>query len=163
MRSRLVVRRDVAAVELHALNDLELGLQALRVFHRDDAFFADLLHRLGDDVADGLVAVGRDGADLRDVFLAVDRLAELLDLGDHHLDRLVDAALQVHRVVAGGDQLQALFVDRARQHGRGGGAVTGDVAGLRGDLLHHLGAHVLELVLKLDLFGDRHAVLGHCG
>ena len=31
---------------------------------------------------------------------------------------------------------------------------------LRGDLLHHLRAHVLELVLELDLLGDGDAVLG---
>src|SRR5262249_24753129 len=35
------------------------------------------------------------------------------------------------------------------------------VGGLAGDLLHHLGAHVLELVLELDLLGDGDAVLGH--
>ena len=41
-----------------------------------------------------------------------------------------------------------------------GGAVAGDVAGFRGDLTDHLGAHVLELVGKFDFLGDRHAVLG---
>ena len=46
------------------------------------------------------------------------------------------------------------------EHRRGGGAVAGDVAGLRGDLAHHLGAHVLELVGELDLLGDGDAVLG---
>ena len=75
-------------------------------------------------------------------------------------DRLVDAALQVHRVHAGGDRLGALADDRLRQHGRGGGAVAGDVVGLGGDLAHHLRAHVLELVGELDLLGDGHAVLG---
>src|SRR6202012_4692240 len=41
-----------------------------------------------------------------------------------------------------------------------GGAVTGGVGGLRSDLAHHLRAHVLELVLELDLLGDGDAVLG---
>jgi hypothetical protein len=36
----------------------------------------------------------------------------------------------------------------------------GDVVGLRGHFAHHLGAHVLELVVQLDFLGDRHAVLG---
>jgi hypothetical protein len=70
------VRREVAAVELHALDDLERGLEALGLFDRDDAVLADLLHRLGDDLADGLVAVGRDGADLGDVLVALDRLRD---------------------------------------------------------------------------------------
>ncbi len=42
----------------------------------------------------------------------------------------------------------------------GGGAVAGHVVGLLGDLAHHLRAHVLELVLELDLLGDGDAVLG---
>ena len=84
----------------------------------------------------------------------------LLDVLDDGLDREVDAALQVHRVHAGGDRLGALADDRLGQHGRGGGAVAGQVAGLRGDLAHHLRAHVLELVGELDLLGDGDAVLG---
>ena len=79
------------------------------------------------------------------------------------VDRLVDAALQVHRVHAGGDVLHAFLHDRLREHGRGGGAVTGDVGGLGRDFLHHLRAHVLELVLELDFLRDRHAVLGDGG
>jgi len=50
--------------------------------------------------------------------------------------------------------------DGLRQHGGGGGAVTGDVVGLGGHLLHELGAHVLEDVLELHLAGDAHAVVG---
>ena len=53
--------------------------------------------------------------------------------------------------------------ERLGQHGGGGGAVTGDVVGLGGDLLHQLGAHVLERVVELDLLGDGHAVVGDGG
>ena len=63
-----------------------------------------------------------------------------------------------------GDHLGALADNRLRKHGGGGGAVTGDVGGLRSNLAHHLGAHVLELVGKLDFLGHRDAVLrdGRC-
>src|SRR5690606_10047448 len=126
----------------------------------DHAFLADLLHRLGDDVADRLVAVGRDGADLGDGLVVGGRLGQLLQLLDGGDDRLVDATLEVHRVHAGGNRLHALADHGLGQHGGGGGAVTGVVGGLGGDLLHHLRAHVLELVGQLDLLGDGHAVLG---
>ena len=138
-----------------------VGLQRLGLLDGDHAFLADLLHRLGDDLADRrssplalmvptwaisvLPLVGLDS------FFSSSTIA---------LDGLVDAALDVHRVVAGGDELGALAVDRLGEHGRGGGAVAGDVGGLGGDLLHHLRAHVLELVLELDLLGDGDAVLG---
>ena len=97
--------------------------------------------------------------DLGDLLLVLGRLGHLLQLLDDLLDRLLDAALEPHRVGAGGHVLQALAEDRLGQHGGGGGAVTGDVGGLGRDLLDHLGAHVLVGVLELDLLGDGHAVL----
>ncbi len=60
------VRREIAAIELHSFDNFELGLERLRLFHGDHAILADLLHGFGDDVADGLVVIGRDGANLRD-------------------------------------------------------------------------------------------------
>jgi hypothetical protein len=90
-------------------------------------------------------------------------LESFLQRGDGDFDGLVDAALDLHRVVAGGDQLDPFAVDRLGQNGGGGGAVTGDVGGLGSDFLDQLGAHVLELVLQFDLLGDGHAVLGDQG
>src|SRR6185312_2340355 len=72
-------------------------------------------------------------------------------------------ALQIHRVHAGGHRLQTFAHDRLCQHGRGGGAVTGGVVGLGGDLAQHLRAHVLELVVEFDFLGDGDAVLGDAG
>src|SRR5207245_63654 len=63
----------------------------------------------------------------------------------------------------GGNRLRAFLDDRGREHGRSGRAVPGDVGGLGRDLAYHLGAHVLELVLELDLLGDGDAVLGDAG
>ena len=70
------VRREVAAVKLHAFDDFELGLERLGLFDGDDAVLADLLHGLGDDLADGLIVVGGDGADLGD-HVAGDGLGDL--------------------------------------------------------------------------------------
>ena len=83
-----------------------------------------------------------------------------LELLDDRLDGPVDAALQLHRVGAGGDVLEPFAEDRLGQHGGGGGAVAGDVGGLGGDLLDHLRAHVLDRIAQLDLLGDGDAVLG---
>ena len=72
----------------------------------------------------------------------------------------VDAALQVHRVHAGGNELDAFLHDRGGKHGRCRRAVAGEIVGLRGNFAHHLCAHILELVGKLDLLRHGHAVLG---
>jgi hypothetical protein len=154
------VRREIAAVELHALDQVELVLQRLAVLDRDHAFLAHLVHRVGDDLADVAIRVRGDGADLRDFLGGGAGLGDLLQLLDHADDCLVDAALEVHRVHARGDELHPLAHDRLGEHRRSRGAVAGDVGGLGGDFLHHLRAHVLELVLELDLLRYRDAVLG---
>src|SRR6184192_3986741 len=65
--------------------------EALGLLDRDHALLADLLHRLGDQVADGAVAVGRHDANLSDLGLALGRLGELLQLLDDRRDGPVDA------------------------------------------------------------------------
>src|SRR5713226_2050911 len=157
------VGRDVAAVELHALDDVEFGLERLGFFNRDDALVADLLHGIGEELADFRVAVGRNGADLGDFLVRGDLLGVLDEVRNDGFDREVDTALQVHRVHAGGNRLGAFADDRGCKHGRGGGAVAGSVGRLGGHFAHHLSAHVLELVLKLDFLGDGDAVLGDAG
>ena len=154
------IGREIAAIELHALDDVEFGLGGLGLLDGDDAFVADLLHRLGDHLADRLVAVRGDRADLGDLLGRLHLLGAPLDVLDDRGHRDVDAALQVHRVHAGGDQLEAFLHDRGGEHRRGGGAVAGEIIGLGGDFAHHLRAHVLELVFEFDLLGDGDAILG---
>jgi len=164
------VGREIAAVELHAFDDVELSLEGLGLFNGDDAILADLLHRFGDDAADGLIVVGRDGADLRDV-IALDRFGELVELAllaiaflvelaSHGGDGFLDAALQRHGIGAGCDGLDAFAVDGLREDGGGGGAITGNIGSLRGNFADHLGARVLEGLFEFDFLGNGDAVLG---
>ena len=153
------VRREVAAVELHALGVFLLEAQALALFDGDDAVLADLVHHLGDDLADFRVG-GADGRDSGDLGAVVDRAGLLGDLGHDGRDGGFDAVLDDHRVRPGGHDAQALGDHRLAEHDRGGGAVAGDVVGLGGDFLEQLGAHVLERVVELDVASDRDAVVG---
>src|SRR5262249_14138230 len=109
------------------------------------------------------VAVGRNGADLGDFFVRGDLLRVLLKVRNDGFDCEVDTALQVHRVHAGGNRLGAFLHDRLSEHGRGGGAVTGEVSRIRGHFGPDLGDHVLELVGELDVLGDGDTVLGDAG
>ena len=101
------VGRQVATVELHAFDDFKFVVQRLAVFDGDHAFLADFVHRFGDDLADFFIGVGRDRADLCDFFAGGRGLRQLLQLINGGHNRLVDAALQVHRVHAGGDEFRA--------------------------------------------------------
>ena len=107
-----------------------------------------------------LGVTGGDGTDGSNLLLGLDRLGLLLHLGDGGVDGLVDAATDGQRVGASGDVAQAVVDDSLSEQGCGGGAVTHGVVGLGGDLLHQLGTHVLDVVLELDLLGDRNAVVG---
>ena len=82
---------------------------------------------------------------------------------DNGLDRRDDAALDGHRVGAGGDVLRAFAIDGLRQHGGRRRAVAGDVRGLARHFAHHLRAHVLERIRQVDFLGHRDAVLGDRG
>jgi hypothetical protein len=99
-----------------------------------------------------LVVIGGNPADLGDLGIRRDFLRALPQVLDHRRHGDINAALEIHRVHPGGQRLGAFPDDRLRQHRRGRGAVAGEVAGLRGDLLDHLRAHVFEPVVKLDLF-----------
>src|SRR5690606_6596972 len=88
------VRRQVATVELHAFYDGQFVFQARAFFNGDHAFLAYALHGFGDDVTDGGVGVGGDGADLGDGLGVGARLGQVLQLGDDGDGGLVDAALQ---------------------------------------------------------------------
>src|SRR6516162_1783603 len=154
------VRRDVAAVELHAFDHLELALQGLRFFDGDDALVANLLHRIGEELANFCIAVRRDRPNLRDLLIGRDFLRILLQIRNHSLDSEVNAALEVHRVHTGGNRLGAFLDNGLRENRCCGRTIASKVRGLRRHFSHHLCAHVLELVLQLDLLRNSDTVFG---
>ena len=111
------VRADVALVELHAFDEVELGLGALGLFDGDDAVFADLVHGLCEQLADLFVRVRADGADLGDLGARLDLGRELGDLLDRDGHGLVDALLDLGGVGDRGGGLEALAEDRLGEDG----------------------------------------------
>jgi len=154
---------DEAAVELHALGDLELVLDGLALLDGDDTLLADLLHGLGKELANKLVAVGGDGSDLANLVAGGDVALVGLEVLDDGLDGGLGTPAEVHGIAASGDVLDGLGEDGASEHGGRGGTVTGDLVGLAGDILEETSAEVLELVLEGDGAGDGHTVLGDLG
>src|SRR5207244_1938942 len=61
------------------------------------------------------------------------------------------------------DGLESLAEDRLGEHGRRRRPVTREIRRLGRHFFHHLGAHVLDRILELDLLGDGDAVLGDRG
>ena len=154
------VRREVALVELHTLDDVESRLERLGLFDRDRAVLADLVHRVGNHLADFNIAVGRNRGDLSDLVGRLDLLGELGDRLGNGGGSLVDTVLESHGVRAGGEVLKSLAVDGLGEERRRRRAVTRDVVRLGGNFLNHLSAHILEGIGKLDFLGYGNAVLG---
>ncbi len=101
LRVRDEIRREIPAIELHPLDDLKFGFEALALFDGDHAVFADLLHCVGQDIADFGVAVRGHGADLGDGLLGLALDGHLLEFSNDVLDCLVHAALHFDRIDAG--------------------------------------------------------------
>src|SRR5690606_13267136 len=94
------VRRQVAAIELHTFYHFQFVFQAAAFFNGDNAFLANFFHGFGNDVADRSVRVGRDGAYLGDGLGVFAGNGQGLDALYNGNSRLVDTALQIHRVHA---------------------------------------------------------------
>ena len=110
------VRRQKAMIELQPLDHLQLAGQRRAVLDRDRPFPTDLVDGPRQQLADGSVVVGRDRGHVGDFLRSGAGPRDALQLGHHRLDRLLHAALQVHRVHATGQVAQALVDHGVGQH-----------------------------------------------
>ena len=120
---------QVAAVELHAFDNVGFCFQTFVFFDGDHAFVADFLHRVSDLTANF-------ASPLAEIVPTCATSALSLTSRDMRFDRSnnvgncqIDAALQVHWVHASGNRFHAFFDDGLGQNRRGGGAVASFVIG----------------------------------
>ncbi|EOC41948.1 hypothetical protein NM2001068_2139 [Neisseria meningitidis 2001068] len=154
------VRGQVAAVELHTFNHVQLVFQRFAVFNGNHAFFADFFHRFGDNRADLFVRVGGNRADLGDFFGSIARFGDVFQLVNQSGDGFVDTAFQVGRIHTCGNIFHAFGNDGLCQYGGGSRTVARHVVGFGRNFFHHLRAHIFKLVFQFDFFGDGYAVFG---
>jgi len=123
------VRREVAAIELHTFDNLDLGIPALGFLDRDNAILANLLHGLGNQLTDFRIVVGRNCTDLCNLFFTGDTAADVPEFLYHFADSAVDTSFQVDRTCACCNILQAFAIDRLSQNRSGCGSITCNIAG----------------------------------
>ncbi|CAH0040953.1 unnamed protein product [Clonostachys solani] len=155
------VGRDESTVESHTLSDLELILHGLALLDGDDTLLANLLHGIGNHLAEVVVAVGTDGGNLSDLLAGGDVTLVGLEELDDSVDSSLDTTAQVHRVATGGNVLYSLGENGTAEDGGSGGTVTGNFVGLGGDVLEETSTEVLELVLENDGLGNGNTVYNH--
>ena len=155
------VRRDKAAVELHAFDDIERGLGGLGFLDRDHALATDLVHGVGHEFAnDGIVMRGK-GADLSLFLVRLDRARHGPQSFDGALGGTIEAALDVDCARAGHDVAYAVGKYSVRQNRCRAGSIADHVAGLFRGLSEHAGAEILLRVLEVELLGDGDAIVAH--
>ncbi|VUC23355.1 unnamed protein product [Clonostachys rosea] len=155
------VGRHESTVESHTLSDLELILHGLAFLDGDDTLLANLLHSIGNHLAEVVVTVGTDSSNLGDLLAGSDITLVLLEELDDGIDSSLNTTAQVHRVATGGNILDGLGENGTAEDGGSGGTVTGNFVGLGGDVLEKTGTEVLELVLENDGLGNGHTVYNH--
>src|SRR5207249_7763112 len=105
------VGREIAFVKLHALDYFQRRVHGLGFLNGDRAVLAHLIHRVGNDLADLLVPIGRDGRHLLDFLLVLDLLGYLVEVPHGHLHSFANPALDADGIGPSRDEPQALVVD----------------------------------------------------
>ena len=152
------VRAEVAAVELHAFYDSQVGSHGLGIFNSDNAVIADFVHSISNQFADGLVS-GGNGCNVSDCFLAFYLNSLFLDFAYENFDSLFDALLQDHRVCTCCYVSHAFMDHGLSQEGCGCCAVACYVVCLCCDFLDELSAHVFKWILQFDFAGNGYTVV----
>ncbi len=153
------IRGQIAPVELHSFNDIHRRLQALSLFHCDDAVFSDFVHGLGDNTADGLIIIGGYRSNLGN-HLAADFPAQFFQLLHHLYDSLIDSLLDQIGIAPCCHMLESLRKNTLGQHSGCCRSVSRYIRSLGRHFFHELSAHVLQRFLELDFFRDGHTVFG---
>ena len=154
------VRRNVTAIVLHALNNIDVDAESLAVLNGNSAVFANFVHCLSDLFADYRIA-SRNGTNVCDLLLGGDFGCIVLDSSNNGFSCLIDTAANAKSVSTSGYVAQALAYDNVGKEGCGSGAVTSNVVGLNSGFLYQLSAHVFHGILELNFASNSNAVVGY--
>ena len=157
------MRRQVSAIELHALDNVNDGFKSFALFNGDNAVFADLEERFCQNGSDGRVVIASQRRDLRDFLFAlfVDLFGVGFNFSRDSVCRLGNAASQRHRVCTGGYVFQTFFINSFRQNGCRCRAVASNVVCFRRRFFNQLSAEVFFRIFQFNIFGYRYAVFGY--
>mmetsp|Transcript_169156 Transcript_169156/g.543745 ORF Transcript_169156/g.543745 Transcript_169156/m.543745 type:complete len:524 (+) Transcript_169156:150-1721(+) len=143
------IGRNVAAIDGHALGELDLIDQDLRLLDHDIAGVADSLPRLGDVRAHFRVAAGADRGDVEKV-ASLYGCGDPLDLGRDEGRSGLHTLQHQYRVEASHHSLHAILDHCLGQDSGSGGAVASVGLGLCGRLGEQLHAEIHLLIRQRD-------------
>ena len=154
------MRREIASIEFHSLDGLDLGLDLLALLDGDHPILTHRLEGISDRLANFPIQVRRDGREMNDLVLGIARCGQLLQALEGPVDGDSNSTREDHRVHSANDVLQTPEVDAFGEHGRRGGAIASLVGGLLSRLANELRGHVFIRIDEIHLLSDTGAILG---
>merc|ERR1719312_830313 len=145
------VRRDVATVKFHSLNDVHLIPQSFAVLDSDYSFLANLPHGFTDQVSDRGVTIGRDCGNLSNFFRSGNSLADCFELFTNGLDSCEESSPNLHRVGSMSNIVHPSLCNGSGKNCGCSSTISSLLISLVSNILDKLSSDVLELVLKFDL------------
>lgn len=126
---------DEATVETHTLGNLELIVHGLALLDGDNTLLANLLHGVGNQLADVGITVGTDSGDLGNLGAGSDIPLVGLEVLNNSIDSSLSATAKIHGVAASSYVLDGLREDGPGKDGGRSRTVTSGLVGLRSDIL----------------------------
>ena len=156
------VTTQVTTVELHTLNNTDIGITALALLDSDDTILRNLAHSVSQELTNLCIVVGRNSSHLLNLIIVVIYLLSMiLDEGNDSSNSLVDTTLQIHWVSTCCYVLQALSYDSLSQDSSCCSTVTGIITSLAGNALYELCTGILKLVLQLYFLSYGNTILSN--
>ena len=110
------------------------------------------------EIADGVVVVGRNRANLGNFFFVLTRLADFFEFSNGHFHGLIDASFNFHGIGACRDIFDSFAVYGLGQHGGGCGAVTSHIAGFACNFTNQLCSHIFVRIFQFDFLCNGYTV-----
>ena len=146
-------------VELHTLNNVDIGVASLAFFNGDNTVFWYLAHSISKQLTYFRVIVGTYGCHLFYLVVVVaNNFGIILNEVYNFIDSLVDTALQIHWVGTGSHILQTFCNDSLCQDSCCCRTIAGIVSSLACHTLNELCTGILETVFKFYFLCYRNTI-----
>mmetsp|Transcript_5449 Transcript_5449/g.14935 ORF Transcript_5449/g.14935 Transcript_5449/m.14935 type:complete len:271 (-) Transcript_5449:8-820(-) len=153
------VGADETSLKFHSFDNFQFVLQGFSVLNSDDSFLSDAFHGIRNKLPNFFIGVGRNGTDLRNLFLRRNRATDFFQSCDDLVDGKSNTPAKIKRVQTSSYSLATFRVDGTSKDSSGGGTISSNIVSLRRDAFDQLCSHVLEFVFKVNRFGNSNTIL----
>ena len=149
---------DIPAVKLHTFYYAEVGSHSLGIFYSDNAVIANLFHSIGNKLTNCLIC-SRNGCDLSNGFLSLNRNRLLLDFFNQSVNCHFNTLLEYHRVSAGSNVSHPFMNHGLCKQGCSCGTIASYIIGLGCNFLDQLCTHIFNRIFQFNFTGNGNTII----